>query len=204
MKIYEFKKLYPFHLLIMVFLFYISVSTAGEGDKTNEESMNSEKDTVMNDFMDIPFQTITGENTNLNAFAGKVLLLVNVASECGYTKQYAPLEELYKDYKDSGLVVIGFPANNFGGQEPGTNEEILNFCSSKYNVTFPMMSKISVKGEDKHPLFVYLTEESDIPGEISWNFGKFLIDRNGKLVKRFDTKIDPLSDEIVNEIKKLL
>ena len=137
------------------------------------------------------------------SYQGKVVLVVNTASKCGYTRQYAGLEELYLKYKDSGLVILGFPANNFGGQEPGTNEEIAKFCSTNYDVTFPMMSKISVKGDDKHPLFAAMTEKSDLPGEIAWNFSKFLIDRQGKLVKRFDSKVEPMSEELVGSIKEL-
>ena len=134
---------------------------------------------------DIPFQTITGESTSLKDYAGKVIMIVNVASRCGFTGQYAGLEELYQTYSDSGLVVIGFPANNFGGQEPGSNEEILSFCQTKFDVTFPMMAKVSVKGKDKHPLFRRLTEGNEFSGEIKWNFTKFLIDREGKLAGRF-------------------
>jgi glutathione peroxidase len=156
------------------------------------------------DIDSIPFETITGDSTSLADYQGKVLLLVNVASECGFTPQYAGLEELYRKFKDSGLVVIGFPANNFGKQEPGTNAEILKFCTSKFDVTFPMMAKISVKGDDKHPLFVQLTEKSPIPGEIEWNFSKFLIDREGNLVARFPSKVKPMSKEIVSAVERLL
>jgi len=151
----------------------------------------------------IPFNTIAGTSTSLADFSGQPVLIVNVASECGSTPQYAGLEELYRTYRDSGLVVLGFPANNFGGQEPGTNEQILNFCTSRFDVTFPMMAKISVKGKDKHPLFIALTEQSAIPGEIKWNFSKFLLDRDGKLVARFETSTEPTSDELVSAIKKL-
>ncbi|MFH2036029.1 MAG: glutathione peroxidase [Candidatus Zixiibacteriota bacterium] len=140
----------------------------------------------------------------LNDFKGKVILIVNVASQCGFTPQYADLEKLYLNYKDSGLVVVGFPANNFGGQEPGTNEEILSFCTTKFDVTFPMMAKVSVKGEDKHPLFIAMTEKSEFPGEIKWNFSKFLIGRNGKLVARFDSQVGPMSAEMTSAIEKLL
>jgi glutathione peroxidase len=155
-------------------------------------------------YLDMPFNTITGEKTDLRAFDGKVVLIVNVASKCGFTKQYAGLEDLYRHFKDSGLVVIGFPANNFGGQEPGTDKEILNFCQSKFDVTFPMMSKISVKGKDIHPLFAYLTEDSSIPGEIKWNFSKFLLDRKGNLVARYDSQVTPDNEELVGKIRELL
>ena len=154
-------------------------------------------------FTSIPFKTITGHNSSLADFAGKVLLVVNVASKCGFTPQYEGLEALYEKYKDQGLVIVGFPANNFGDQEPGTNEEIQTFCSTKYHVTFPMMSKVSVKGQDKHPLFAYLTEHSTIPGEIKWNFSKFLLDRSGKLVARFPSDVKPLDAQLTSKIESL-
>ena len=178
-----------------------SGDTAPVATKTNTETTMT---TTAVDFRQIPFETIDGDTTNLAAFDGKVVLVVNTASKCGYTPQYAGLEELYKKYKDSGLVVVGFPANNFGGQEPGTNEEIASFCTVNYGVTFPMMAKVSVKGDDKHPLFVELTEKAGIPGEINWNFSKFLLDRHGKLVARFESKVTPMSDELTSAIKKLL
>lgn len=156
------------------------------------------------DLQSIPFETITGDTTSLGDFEGKVILILNVASKCGNTPQYAALEDMYRKYADSGLVVMGFPANNFGGQEPGTNKEILNFCQSTYHVTFPMMAKISVKGKDKHPLFVAMTEKGPLPGEITWNFSKFLIDRNGNLVARWGPKVQPESKEVVETIEKYL
>jgi glutathione peroxidase len=148
---------------------------------------------------------IDGADTELSRFRGDVVLIVNVASKCGYTKQYAGLEKLYEKYKDRGLVVIGFPANNFNGQEPGSNEEIKNFCASKFNVTFPMMSKISVKGDDIHPLYKYLTEGStagEFSGEIGWNFTKFLVDRNGNVYARFGSKATPEDPVLVGAIEK--
>jgi glutathione peroxidase len=152
----------------------------------------------------ISFATITGDTTNLNAFKGKVVLVVNVASKCGYTPQYAGLESLYLAKKDKGFVILGFPANNFKDQEPGTNEEILKFCQTTYNVTFPMMAKISVKGPDIHPLYAYLTKWSNLPGDISWNFNKFLFDRNGNLVARYDSPVKPDDPQLVSKIDSLL
>src|SRR2546429_363182 len=134
----------------------------------------------------------------LSAYKGKVALIVNVASQCGYTPQYAGLEKLYEKYKDKGFVVLGFPANNFGAQEPGTNEEIKTFCTRNYNVTFPMYSKISVKGSDKAPLYKFLTDANANPttgGEIKWNFTKFLVGRDGKVIARFEPKVTPDSPE---------
>ncbi len=156
------------------------------------------------DYKTIEFNTITGELTDLEQFKGKVVLIVNTASKCGFTPQYEGLEKLYEANKDKGFVVIGFPANNFGQQEPGTNEEIQTFCQTKYHVTFPMMAKISVKGDDMHPLYRYLTEDSPFPGEITWNFNKFLLDRNGRVVARYDSKITPEDTKLIAKIDELL
>jgi glutathione peroxidase len=155
---------------------------------------------------DFTLPSIDGKPMPLAAFKGKVILLVNVASRCGFTPQYTALQSLYEKYKDQGFVIVGFPANNFGGQEPGTNEEIKTFCSRKYNVTFPLYSKVSVKGEDQTPLYQYLTSQTDpsIAGEIKWNFTKFLVGRNGQIVQRFESKVTPDSKEIVNAIDKQL
>ena len=144
--------------------------------------------------------SIDGQPLPLSNFKGKVLLIVNVASFCGFTPQYEQLEAVYEKYKDQGFVIAGFPANNFGAQEPGTNEEIKTFCSRKYNVKFPIYSKISVKGPDKAPLYQYLTETSG--GEIKWNFTKFLVDKNGKVVKRYAPTDTP--DGISGEVAAVL
>src|ERR1700726_3921356 len=150
--------------------------------------------------------SIDGKPAPLADYKGKVVLLVNVASQCGYTPQYSALEAIYKKYKDQGFVILGFPANNFGAQEPGTNEEIKTFCSRKYSVTFPMYSKISVKGDDQSPLYTHLTKETGagIAGEIQWNFTKFLVDRDGKVVQRFEPAITPDSKEVTAAIEKQL
>jgi glutathione peroxidase len=196
------------HFLVLAAIATLLVAgqTACSQDQEQKTSDEKTKTSKMKpiDIKAISFNTIDGTATNLAAFDGKVKLILNVASECGNTPQYKDLEALYRRYKDRGFVVIGFPANNFGGQEPGSNEQILEFCTSRYDVTFPMMAKISVKGEDKHPLFKALSEDSPIPGEISWNFAKFLLDRDGKLVARFDPKVQPMSDEVVGSIEKLL
>jgi glutathione peroxidase len=150
---------------------------------------------------------LNGTPTPLANFKGKVMLLVNVASQCGYTPQYEGLQALYMKYKDRGLVVAGFPANNFGAQEPGTNEEIGAFCRSKYGVTFPMFSKISVKGADKAPLYQFLTDKTANPktgGEIQWNFTKFLVDPNGKVIQRFEPPVEPLSNELTSAVESAL
>jgi glutathione peroxidase len=143
---------------------------------------------------DFTLNAIDGAPAPLAAYHGKVLLLVNVASYCGYTPQYQGLEALYEKYKNRGLVVIGFPANNFGQQEPGTNAEIKEFCERTYKVKFPMYAKISVLGEDKAPLYQYLT--AAMGGEIQWNFTKFLVGRDGKIVARFEPQVTPESAEV--------
>ena len=147
---------------------------------------------------DFKVNGLDGKNIDLADYKGKKILIVNTASECGYTPQYADLEKLNKQYKGK-LVIIGFPANNFGEQEPGTNEEIASFCQKNYGVTFPMAAKISVKGDDMHPLYQYLVKEAaelGITDPVKWNFTKFLVDENGKLVKVFSHKVNPMSEEI--------
>jgi glutathione peroxidase len=150
--------------------------------------------------------SIDGKPAPLADYKGKVVLIVNVASQCGYTPQYTALEAIYEKYKDQGFVILGFPANNFGAQEPGTNEEIKTFCSRKYSVTFPLYSKVSVKGDDETPLYQYLTKQTAPPisGEIKWNFTKFLVDKNGRVVQRFEPAVTPDSPEVVSAIEKLL
>src|SRR5690349_20255987 len=147
---------------------------------------------------------LIGGTIDFSKYKGKKILIVNTASKCGNTPQYAELEELYKKFS-SDLVIVGFPANNFGSQEPGSNNEISEFCKKNYGVTFPMAEKVSVKGDDIHPLFKYLVGEAEKMGEkdpIKWNFTKFLLDANGKLVKVFHNKVLPMSDEIVSAIAK--
>jgi glutathione peroxidase len=155
---------------------------------------------------DFPLTDIDGNEMTLESYKGNVLLIVNVASKCGYTPQYEGLQSIYEEFKDDGLVVIGFPANNFRGQEPGTNEDIKQFCSLEYGVEFPMAAKVSVKGDDKAPLFAYLTslENQDFDGDIKWNFEKFLIDREGNLIRRFRSSVKPESETLTSAIKSLL
>ena len=154
---------------------------------------------------DIPLKDIDGKDASLKEYQGKVLLVVNVASKCGYTPQYAALEALYKQYGFQGLVVCGFPCNQFGGQEPGTDADIKQFCTAKYNVTFPMFDKLEVNGVNRHPLYVALAgKESPFPGDIKWNFTKFLIGRDGKILARFDSKVKPDSEEMTKAIEAAL
>jgi glutathione peroxidase len=146
-------------------------------------------------------KSIDGTPISLADYKGKVLLIVNVASQCGYTPQYTGLEALYEKYKDRGLVLIGVPANNFGGQEPGSDAEIKTFCTRKYNVSFPMMSKVSVKGNDETPLYQYLTSAG---GDVKWNFTKFLVGKDGKVIQKFDSPVKPDSPELTGAIEKVL
>ena len=151
---------------------------------------------------DYTMKSIDGTPTPLSQYKGKVTLVVNVASKCGYTPQYAGLESLYKKYRDQGFVVLGFPANNFGAQEPGTNDEIKQFCSRKYDVDFPMFSKSDVKGPDQNDLYKYLTAEKG--GEIKWNFTKFLVSRDGKILARFEPNVAPDSSEVTSAVEQAL
>jgi len=155
--------------------------------------------------LEIPVKDNSGKDTSLNAYKGKVILVVNVASKCGLTPQYKGLEALQQKYKAQGFTVVGFPCNQFGGQEPGTNEEIKQFCSSKYDVTFPLFDKIEVNGAKRHPLYVALAgEQSPFPGDIKWNFGKFLIGKDGKIIKRFEPKTAPEAPEVVQALETAL
>ena len=156
---------------------------------------------------DFTLNSIDGQPTPLSSYKGKVVLLVNVASKCGFTPQYTALESLYEKYKDRGFVIVGVPANNFGSQEPGTNQEIKTFCTAKYHVTFPMMAKVSVKGDDITPLYLFLTDKAVHPqtgGEIGWNFTKFLVGPDGKVIARFDSKVEPDSPQVTSAIEKAL
>src|SRR3954471_2225410 len=167
-------------------------SAANPGDKKVPASLSF----TMND--------IAGKPVDLAQYQGKVVMIVNVASQCGYTPQYKGLEALYKKYSDKGFVILGFPANNFGQQEPGTDAEIKTFCESKFDVTFPMFSKISVKGTDQSPLYKFLTDKQtdpQFPGDVKWNFEKFLIGRDGRIVNRFASKVKPDGDELVKSVE---
>jgi glutathione peroxidase len=157
--------------------------------------------------LDFRMTSIDGEEVELAEYKGKVVLMVNVASKCGLTPQYEALQAIYEKYKDDGFVILGFPANNFGAQEPGRNAEIKEFCAVNYGVSFPMFAKISVKGEDLHPLYGFLTSKSTNPqygGDIKWNFTKFLIDRKGKVINRFEPQTKPDSPEVVSAIESAL
>jgi glutathione peroxidase len=148
-------------------------------------------------------KTIDGVEQSLADFRGKVLLLVNTASECGFTPQYEGLEKLHRDHEARGLRVLGFPCNDFGRQEPGTEREIKTFCSTRYDVTFPLFSKITVKGPSKHPLYAFLTQAPP-PGEVRWNFAKFLVGKDGNVIARYDSKVTPQDPALLAQIEKAL
>jgi glutathione peroxidase-family protein len=190
-------------LLSFVFSTVLFISTACS-EKDKETGMVQKQ---VSKIYDITVTDIDGNDISLTEYKGKVLLIVNVASRCGFTPQYKGLQNLYEKYQNKDLVVLGFPANNFGRQEPGSNKEIKEFCSTNFHVTFPMFSKISVKGNDIHPLYKLLTEEKFNPkfaGEITWNFNKFLINKNGNIADRFDSGDTPECDKVVKSIEQLL
>ncbi len=185
-----------FHLSALLSLILLSVfpfSGSNAGGKTN------------NNISNIIVRDMDGKDVNLSAYKGKVLLIVNVASKCGFTPQYEGLENIYKSYKDKGFEILAFPCNQFGGQEPGTNEEIKNFCSSKFGVTFKLFDKIDVNGKNRSPLYAKLTSNSNTEqGDIKWNFEKFLISKDGEIVARFRSKVTPENSEITSAIEKEL
>ena len=175
----------------------------GDHDHAHEHAKGHDHDCAL----DFKVTNIEGETEDLEDYEGKVVLIVNVASKCGYTKQYDGLQAMYEKYKDKGFVILGFPCNQFGGQEPGTSEQILEFCTSKFNVSFPMFEKIDVNGDAAAPVYKYLTAKDVGPkdaGEVSWNFEKFLIDRDGKLVKRFKNRVAPGDVELTTAVESLL
>jgi glutathione peroxidase len=190
-------------LLVISALIALACTTASQVETSNEEIQNLEDMLMAKTFYEFKMKDIDGNEVDFNQYKGKKVLVVNVASNCGYTPQYADLQELNEKYGDQ-LVILGFPANNFGGQEPGTTEEIKKFCSENYGVTFQMFDKISVKGVDKHPLYRWLSDK-DLNGwndkEPTWNFCKYFIDENGDLKKFFPSSVKPMDEEIINLIK---
>ncbi len=189
----------------MIKLLAITTAFLCFGSQTNNPdtiSASSINKSIAKSIYDFKVEALDGGTIDFAAFKGKKVLIVNTASECGYTPQYEGLEKLYETYKDK-LVVVGFPANNFGGQEPGTNTEIKEFCKKNYGVTFPMAAKISVKGDDIAPIYQWLCHKSEngvLDAEIKWNFGKFLLDEKGKLVAYFPSKVTPMSEEITSKL----
>jgi glutathione peroxidase len=197
------KKYIALLALVVVIIATVTIALTWDGGDPLKEGETMAEKSVL----DFTMKSIDGDDVKLDSYSGKVLLLVNVASKCGYTSQYRGLESVYKKYKEQGLVIMGFPANNFFWQEPGSDQEIKTFCTTKYNVTFPMFAKISVKGDKIHPLYKFLTSKQTNPefgGSISWNFNKFIIDRAGKVVARFSSKDEPDSEKVVQAIEQAL
>ncbi len=191
--------------LIGVTVFGLYARSVFAGDSVTAEP--STQPTAAASPLQFTMKDIDGNDVDLSSYKGKVVVIVNVASKCGYTKQYAGLQKLYEEKKDGGLVILGFPCNDFGGQEPGTEADIKAFCSSKYSVTFPMFSKVTVKGDAKTPIYKFLTEKEsagEFAGEIKWNFTKFVVDRSGALVGRFPSNVAPDSPELTGLIDKAL
>jgi len=189
---------------LAVVLVCACVVVFNEPSRANEKPGGGDK---MNSIYDFSLKDIDHKQVSLSQYRGKVVMIVNVASRCGFTPQYEGLQKLFLKYKDQGFVILGFPANNFGGQEPGSDEEIKTFCSAKYSVTFPIFSKISVKGDDIHPLYKLLTSKDTDPefgGDIKWNFSKFLLDKDGKVIARFEPAVKPDSDQVIQAVEKAL
>ncbi len=189
-------------------LLTIAVAFSTAADEPKKDQANDPAAPAPASVLDFTMKDIDGNQVKLgDKFAGKVLLIVNTASLCGYTKQYDGLEAIYKQYHDKGLEVVAFPSNDFGAQEPGTDAEIKTFCSTDYKITFPLFSKIPVKGENQDPLYAYLTDKAKNPetgGEIKWNFTKFLVSRDGKVIARFESKVKPTEPDVTGAIEKAL
>ncbi len=180
-------------VLILLFAFVVLRKSMAEDSSPEGQSVHS-----------FTLKNIDGQDQSLADYKGKVILLVNTASHCGFTPQYKGLEALYQQYKDKGFVILGFPANNFMGQEPGSNAEIKKFCELKFKTTFPMFAKIDVAGNNIAPLYAYLTKDSGFPGSITWNFNKFLVGKDGKVIARFGSKTEPQDVEVTAAIEKAL
>lgn len=188
-----------FSILISI-MFLVSVFINAQNIITVKKDV-----TMKNNISDISVRDINNNEVNLSDYKGKVLLIVNVASKCGYTKQYKGLQEIYDRYNEQGFEILAFPCNQFGGQEPGTNAEIEDFCSVNYGVSFKLFDKIDVNGSDRSPLYERLTENTVTDsGDVKWNFEKFLIDKNGNIVKRFLTKVEPTSKDVISAIETVL
>jgi len=188
-------------LLIVITAFTIASNACSKRTETQNNMTTTKSDPI--NISSFKVRTMDGQEKSLSDFKGKVLIIVNVASKCGYTPQYDGLEKIYEKYKDKGFEILAFPCNDFGGQEPGTNEEIQSFCKTNYNVSFTLFDKIKVLGNDKSPLYSNLINY-DPTGDISWNFEKFLIDKDGNVVGRYKSNVKPESEELTTAIEKLL
>lgn len=191
-------KIFSKAVVIFLLASFIFINHTSANKNQSEVRMNG-------DISKITVKDIDGKLVKLSDYSGKVLLIVNVASKCGYTKQYAGLEQIYREYKDKGFEILAFPCNQFGGQEPGTNEEIKDFCSTKFDVTFKLFDKIDVNGKDQSALYKILTD-NEITGkaDIKWNFEKFLVGKDGKIIERYTSKVEPTSEELTSAIEKEL
>jgi glutathione peroxidase len=200
------KHVFVLGLLFVIAAFIVIINTTSAKNNNSiielKSNPNPDGDKKMNNISSIIIKDMDDKDVLLSSFSGKVLLIVNVASECGYTPQYKGLQELYEKYKDKGLLVFGFPCNDFGGQEPGTNEEIKKFCSTNYNVTFKLFNKVKILGKDKNKLYAALTD-NDITGtkDVKWNFEKFLIAKNGDIVSRYASSIKPNDEKLITSIE---
>jgi glutathione peroxidase len=203
------KTVLAFTLLFVIFVFFaINYTTSAKNNDSSVElksNINPDGGKKMNNVSAIKVKDMDGKDVSLSSYKGKVLLIVNLASKCGYTPQYEELQKLYKKYNDQGLEILGFPCNDFGGQEPGTNQEIKEFCSTNYGVTFKLFDKVKILGKDKNKLYAVLTD-NDVTGtkDVKWNFEKFLIAKNGDIVSRFPSKVEPVDKQIIEAIDKEL
>ena len=198
------RTLLPISGVVLLGLGLIAFSTSNTYANQKQSTALSRTDVAAAPLYGFRLPDIDGRPIDLKTFEGKVLLIVNTASMCGNTPQYAGLQEIYERYQEQGFEVLAFPANDFGQQEPGTNQEIKGFCYTKYSVSFPLFSKISVVGKDKHPLYRYLTEQSAFPGHVTWNFQKYLVDRSGNVIGKYDPGMNPLSPAILTDVERAL
>jgi len=181
------------HIMYVAALLSLVVPAAAIGGKGESASV-----------LDFTMNSIDGKPVPLSSYKGHVCLIVNTASECGFTPQYETLQKLYETYKDKGFKILAFPSNDFGKQEPGTDAEIKTFCSTKFHTTFDLFSKIDVKGKEQHPLYKYITKDSPFPGDVKWNFQKYLVDRSGKIVAKYMSAVDPMSNDVRKDVEKYL
>ncbi|MCB0727106.1 MAG: glutathione peroxidase [Ignavibacteriae bacterium] len=197
------KTKFKISFLLVILVLTVGCSKTKTGNSENlSNNLNSKKDiTVNKNIYDISVINMDGDTVKLSEYKGKVLMIVNVASKCGYTSQYEGLENIYQKYNEKGFEILAFPCNDFGGQEPGTNEEIRTFCETKFNVTFPLFDKIEVLGDNKSPLYERLINNSEPAGDIGWNFEKFIISKDGDIIARYKSKVTPESDEITGVIE---
>lgn len=184
---------YFFSFILLILFSSVLVSQPKEQTAVDKKSI-----------YDFTMKTIDGKEKSLADYKGEVLLVVNVASQCGFTPQYKDLEEVFEKYKGKGFRILAFPANNFGEQEPGSDQEIKTFCQTNYSVTFDLFSKISVKGDDQHPLYRYITKESPFPGDVKWNFQKYLVDKDGNIVAMFPSRVKPTDKGFIEKVESLI